>query len=87
MDIKRDLENTPSNKEYKVVLISGDIFEFVKEKLGDDVLWVYDEDTQQLSIIKKPESFSKALRGLGKEMWKSAGGVEYLKQERNSWEG
>jgi hypothetical protein len=87
MDIRRDLEDTSSNKEYKVVLISGDIFEFVKEKLGNEVLWVYDEDTKELSIIKKPESFSKALRGLGKEMWKSADGIEYLKQERDSWEG
>jgi len=34
-----------------------------------------------------PDSFAKALRGLGKDVWRSLGGAErFLRRERKSWE-
>lgn len=75
-----------SNNDYNVVLIPNDVLEMIRTKLGDEVLLVYDDDTKELSLIKKPESFSNSLRGLGKEMWKSVGGVDYINRERKTWE-
>ena len=86
MDNLRNGNLIIKNDEYKVIKVPSELIDFIKEKLGDDVLWVYDDDTQELSLIKKPESFTEALSGLGAEMWKSVGGAEYIKQERDSWE-
>jgi hypothetical protein len=34
-----------------------------------------------------PDSFAKALRGLGKDAWRSLGGADrFLRRERDSWE-
>ena len=78
--------NNYVNKPYKTIKVSDDLIEIIKNKLGDDFIWDYDEDKGELFIIKKPDSYTEALSGLGSEMWKSVNGVEYIKQERNSWE-
>lgn len=73
------------DKEYSVMIVSKDIIELIKDRLGDEILWDYDKDTNELFLIKKPTSFTDALTGLGEEMWKSVDGTEYIKQERESW--
>ena len=38
-------------------------------------------------IFKQPEDLVESMRGVGKELWDSLGGVEvYLKRERESWD-
>ena len=84
--IKTANNNGMVNSEYSVVLIPNEMLDFIKEKLGNEVLWVYDEDSNELFLIKRPDSFTEALSGLGEEMWKSVGGTEYIKRERDKWE-
>ena len=86
MEFRKKINTNISNDDYNVVLIPNDVLEIIRTKLGEEVLLVYDDDTKEVSLIKKPESFAKSLRGLGKEMWKSVDGAEYINQERKSWE-
>ena len=60
--------------------------DFIKEKLGKDVLWVYDEESKELTLIKRPDSYTEALSGLGEEMWKKVGGTEYIRWDREQWD-
>lgn len=86
MEFRKNTTSNKTNDDYNVVLIPNDVLEIIRTKLGEEVLLVYDEDTKELALIKKPESFTNALRGLGKEMWKSVGGADYINQERKTWE-
>ncbi|WP_289142207.1 hypothetical protein [uncultured Brevibacillus sp.] len=70
---------------YKIVLIPAELLDIVKEKLGDEFIWDYDEKSQELFLMKRPESYTDFLSGLGKEMWSSAGGEEHIHGERSSW--
>jgi len=71
---------------YKNIKVPEELVEIVKEKLGDEYLWNYNEDTNEIFVIKRPESITEALYGLGAEMWKKSGGTKYLEQERNQWD-
>lgn len=51
-------------------------------KVGDVLLWEYDEVSKTITAIPKPGSFTDALAGLGAHLWK--GGVEELEKERES---
>ena len=43
-------------------------------------------DDHSAIITTQPINYAKAMRGLGKNVWKKLGGTEkYLKQERASW--
>ena len=86
MGIKRNDLNIPGNEEYKIIIIPSDILETVKAKLGDEFIWDYDSETQELFLMKKPDSYTNFLAGLGKEMWKNVNGTEYIKQEREAWD-
>lgn len=86
MEIRNIGGKNTANNEYNVVLIPDDVLEIIKTKLGEEVLLVYDDDTNEVALVKKPESFTNSLRGLGKEMWKSVGGTDYIGQERKTWE-
>lgn len=86
MEPKQQVNTGHTSEEYSVVLIPNDMIGFIKEKLGTDVLWVYDEDSHELTLIRKPESYTKALSGLGAEMWKKAGGMEFIRRERDQWD-
>lgn len=86
MEFRKNTKTNVPNDDYNVVLIPNDVLEIIRTKLGEEVLLVYDDDTKELALIRKPQSFTKALRGLGKEMWKSVGGTEYINQERKTWE-
>lgn len=54
-------------------------------KPGDDIIWFYDEKTKQIILMEKPQNFSKALRGLGKELWSNTDIDKYIQEDRNSW--
>lgn len=77
---------TCSVNDYSVVLIPNEMLDYIKEKLGSDVLWLYDNESNELFLIKRPESYTDALTGLGENMWKSVGGVDYIKRERDKWD-
>lgn len=77
---------TSSGDSYSVVLIPNEMLDYIKEKLGSDVLWIYDNESNELFLIRKPESYTDALTGLGEDMWKSAGGVDYIRRERDKWD-
>lgn len=68
MEFRKSTNAGISNDDYNVVLIPNDVLEIIRTKLGAEVLLVYGDDTKELSLIKKPESFAKSLRGLGKEI-------------------
>jgi hypothetical protein len=36
--------------------------------------------------MEKPVNFAKALRGLGKEIWKNTDVDAHIQEERSSWE-
>lgn len=82
----RKISNDYMGKPYKTIKVAEDLVEIIKKKLGNEVIWDYDEDAGVLFIIKKPVSYTDALAGLGSNMWESAGGVKDLEQERNSWQ-
>lgn len=81
-----DNTGTYSGDNYSVVLIPNEMLDYIKEKLGSDVLWLYDNDSNELFLIKRPESYTDALTGLGEDMWKSVGGVDYIRRERDKWD-
>ena len=86
MEFRKDTKSNKTNDDYNVVLIPNDVLDIIRTKLGEEVLLVFDDDTKELALIRKPESFTNALRGLGKEMWESVGGTDYIKLERKTWE-
>lgn len=74
------------NDDYKVLVIPAELVDVIKEKLGDEFIWDYDKKTNRLFLMKKPESYTDFLSGLGKEMWDSVGGTDYIRQERDKWD-
>jgi len=86
MEPLKNISEKIIEKEYNVLIVSKEIIHLIKERLGEEILWDYDEETNELILIKKPNSYTDALTGLGEEMWKSAGGIRYIQQERKSWE-
>lgn len=65
--------------------IPDEIIQQAGLKPGDDIIWFYDEKTKQIILMEKPQDFSKALRGLGKELWSNIDIDKYIQEERNSW--
>lgn len=37
-------------------------------RLGAEIIWLYEEENRQILLAEKPDSFAKAMRGLGKEL-------------------
>ena len=74
------------DSHYKMIIIPDELFDTIKEKLGDEFIWDYDKKSNRLFLMKKPESYTDFLSGLGKEMWKSVGGADYIRQERDKWD-
>lgn len=47
---------------------------------------LYPIDEDRALLVKHPKDPVRALKGLGKEIWKSLGGVDaYIRNERDSW--
>jgi AbrB family looped-hinge helix DNA binding protein len=67
------------------VTVPKEIRRALRLKEGDTVYFAIEEGKAVLRPA--PESFAKALRGLGKDAWRSLGGAErFLRRERESWE-
>lgn len=86
MEATQHVKHSSVTDDYRVVLIPKDMVDFIKEKLGKDVLWVYDEESKELTLIKRPDSYTEALSGLGEEMWKKVGGTDYIRRDREQWD-
>ncbi len=76
LEVTQQVKHSSVNEDYRVVLIPKDMVDFIKEKLRKDVLWAYDEESKERTLIKRPDSCSEALPGLGEEMWKEIGGTD-----------
>jgi hypothetical protein len=86
LEVTQQVKHSSVNEDYRVVLIPKDMVDFIKEKLGNDVLWVYDEESKELTLIKRPDSYTEALSGLGEDMWKKIGGTDYIRRDRDQWD-
>jgi hypothetical protein len=86
MELLKFVDDKIVANESKVLIVSKEIMSLIKEKLGDQIICDYDAKTNELTLVKKPDSYTDALTGLGEEMWVNAGGVKYLEQERKSWD-
>lgn len=86
MEAIQQVKHSSVNEDFRVVLIPKDMVGFIKEKLGKEVLWVYDEESEELTLIKRPDSYTDALSGLGEEMWKNVGGTDYIRRDRDQWD-
>ena len=73
------------NKD-RSVKIPEEILRKAGLKPGTEIIWLYDEGTGQILLMEKPDSFAKAVKGLGKEVWQDIDINEYVKEERKSWE-
>lgn len=50
---------------------------------GDELIIEVIDD--KIVLRKKPDSYSKKLKGLHKDLWKNVDAKEYVKRERESW--
>ncbi len=72
--------------QYVTLKVQKEIFDTVKNFLGNNVLWTYDEEKKEIIIFKKPESYTQALIEIGSKIWENVDADAYINQERNSWE-
>lgn len=58
----------------------------IREEAGIEVnsklVWAYDDINGVILVMKKPESYTDYILGLGEKMWKEIGGAEFIKKER-----
>lgn len=66
------------NKD-KSIKIPEEILKKAGLKPGDEIIWLYSEETGQVLIMEKPDNFAKTLKGLGKEMWSEVDTNAYIK--------
>jgi AbrB family looped-hinge helix DNA binding protein len=67
------------------VTVPKEIRNALRLKEGDTVYFTIEGGKAVLRPA--PDSFEKALRGLGKDAWQSLGGADrFLRRERDSWE-
>ncbi|MCK4445700.1 MAG: AbrB/MazE/SpoVT family DNA-binding domain-containing protein [Candidatus Marinimicrobia bacterium] len=50
---------------------------------GDELIIEVIDD--KIVLRQKPDSYSKKLKGLYKDLWKNIDAKEYVKRERESW--
>lgn len=53
--------------------------------IGDVLIWDYDENTKTMIAIARPKSFTKALSGRGKHLWKN-GTAELDRERSQEWD-
>ncbi|WAM36688.1 hypothetical protein [Caldicellulosiruptor acetigenus] len=82
---KMDIGLNPET-QYVTLKVQKEIFDTVKNFLGDNVLWTYDEEKKEIIIFKKPESYTQALIEIGSKIWENVDADAYISQERDSWE-
>jgi len=69
--------------KYQIV-VPKDARKALKVQPGDYLLTAVEDGI--LLLRPQPRSYTKALRGLHKELWKDVDVENYLKQERKSWQ-
>ena len=67
------------------ITIPEDIRKKANLKVGDKLIWQYDEVHQEIIVMPKPKSLTDKLWGLGKELWETESTDDYLRKERESW--
>lgn len=73
------------SKKYQIV-VPKDVRKRMGLRAGEEVS-LHAIDGEKAMLMKHPANVTKALRGLGKNLWRSLGGTEkYIKQERASWQ-
>ena len=79
------MQSTKLSKKYQIV-VPKEVRQKMKLQAGAQVT-IYPLDAQRAVLVKYPQDYVSALKGLGKEVWQSLGGADkYIKQERASWE-
>lgn len=72
------------SKKYQIV-VPKEVRKRMNLQAGTTVT-LYLLDAQRAILVKHPNNYVAALKGLGKETWKALGGGDkYIKQERASW--
>jgi AbrB family looped-hinge helix DNA binding protein len=73
------------SSRYQVV-IPKPVREALELQPQDSLLFLVDRDGEDVRVILRPQpaSFTKALRGLHKDIWPDPD--EWLEEERSSWE-
>ena len=51
LEAMQHVKHNSVNEDYRVVLIPKDMVDFIKEKLGKEVLWVYDEESKEQMLM------------------------------------
>jgi AbrB family looped-hinge helix DNA binding protein len=67
------------------LIIPAEIRKKIGLKEGDDVLIEVDEKGT-IHMLKRPLNFSQALQNLHAQIWENVDPVQYVKEERASWE-
>ncbi|MHB8170131.1 MAG: AbrB/MazE/SpoVT family DNA-binding domain-containing protein [Thermincolia bacterium] len=75
---------SPIREKYQTT-IPQEIREKAKLDIGDSLIWEIDDESGQIVIMVKPKNFTKAMKGLGKELWEKTDTDQYLHEERESW--
>jgi AbrB family looped-hinge helix DNA binding protein len=78
LDCKAMAEATLSSKNQ--IVIPREAREALQVRPGDKLLVVV--QGQEVIVLRKPESFSAAIRGMGRRLYPKG----YLKKERDRWE-
>lgn len=79
------METTKLSGKYQIVVPKA-IREQLKLKAGMFVA-LHPIDDDRAILVKHPADYVKALKGLGKDLWKElGGGAQYLRKERASWQ-
>lgn len=70
----------------KKISIPVETIKYIIERLGNDIIWDYDNITGELIIMKRPESYVDALAGLGQEIWEKLESKEFIEEMRTEWD-
>lgn len=70
----------------KKISIPMDTIKYIMERLGNDIIWDYDNITGELIIMKRPESYVETLAGLGQEIWEKLESKEFIEEMRTEWD-
>jgi AbrB family looped-hinge helix DNA binding protein len=78
------METAKLSQKYQIVVPRE-----VRKKMGLQAgsrLHLYPVDEKSALLLKHPENYVEALKGLGGDIWRKLGGANrYIKQERVSW--
>lgn len=75
---------TKLSQKYQVV-IPKEIRQRMRLKAGMSVT-LQPLDENRAVLVKQPKDYVAALSGLGQDVWKKLGGVNYIKRERQRWD-